>query len=212
MRPKSRATVVRVFSGVCPVRSTSAATSVIAASVVSTSISEMAPTAVVFPTPKPPAITIFTGMGCIGRGCACRPSEGSSVELVQSTDHPLNDLDTTGRVDRRPGDREITAGDQVADQNADDSQMQVQGTGDLDNCMRLLAENNDVANFELQGVGLGSPGEGREYLGLDRKTLVHRPSASSGEHVGRKPGWVQCGPLLGHYALPYDVSNRPQTS
>ena len=55
--------MVVVLSGTSPVRSISAATSVMAASVVSTGISEMAETAVVLPTPKPPAITIFTGIG-----------------------------------------------------------------------------------------------------------------------------------------------------
>jgi hypothetical protein len=66
--PKSIATVVVVFSGTSPVRSISAATSVMAASVVSGGESEMIPTAVVFPTPNPPAITILIGVGAIGSG------------------------------------------------------------------------------------------------------------------------------------------------
>ncbi len=57
------ATVVVVLSGVIDVSSTPAATSVIAASVVSGSISETGATAVVLPTPKPPATTILTGNG-----------------------------------------------------------------------------------------------------------------------------------------------------
>src|SRR4029450_7905874 len=122
MRPKSRATVVRVFSGVCPVRSTSAATSVIAASVVRTAISETAPTAVVLPTPNPPAITIFTGMGGSGRDGPYRPSERGSVELVESTDHPLNDLGATGRIHPGLGYREVPAGDQITNEDPDHAQ------------------------------------------------------------------------------------------
>lgn len=63
MQPKSRATVVVVLAGTWPVRSISAATEVIAASVRSGVISEIEDTAVVLPTPKPPAITILTGVG-----------------------------------------------------------------------------------------------------------------------------------------------------
>src|SRR4051812_30020614 len=63
MRPKSNATVVVVFAVPSRVRSISAVTSVNAASVVSGTISEIDPTNVVFPTPKPPATTILTGNG-----------------------------------------------------------------------------------------------------------------------------------------------------
>ena len=45
------------------VSSTPIDTSVISASVTSGSISEIAPTNVVFPTPNPPLITIFTATG-----------------------------------------------------------------------------------------------------------------------------------------------------
>src|SRR5688572_427174 len=79
MVPKSMATVVVVLSGTAPVRSMLAATSVIAASVVSGGESEITPTVVVLPTPKPPAITIFTGVGAMGsRYCG------------KATDHPLD--------------------------------------------------------------------------------------------------------------------------
>ena len=59
-RPKSIATVVVVFSGTADRSSVSLLAAVITASVVSGVISETAPTKVVLPTPKPPAITIFT--------------------------------------------------------------------------------------------------------------------------------------------------------
>jgi hypothetical protein len=63
MQPKSSATVVVVFPGVRSFWSTSAPVAVIAASVRRGLISEIAPTAVVLPTPNPPAITSLTGVG-----------------------------------------------------------------------------------------------------------------------------------------------------
>ena len=80
-RPKSSATVVVVLSVVRPRRSMSAAAVVIAASVESTGTSEIADTAVVFPTPKPPATTILTGSGVGAAGTADPPAYGSADGL-----------------------------------------------------------------------------------------------------------------------------------
>ena len=63
MRPKSRAAVVSTLSGVRVATSTPTPTSVIAASVDSGSISEIEPTVVVLPTPKPPAMTTLSATG-----------------------------------------------------------------------------------------------------------------------------------------------------
>jgi hypothetical protein len=80
--PKSMATVVVVLSGVSDRSSTPAATSVMAASVVSGGTSETEATAVVLPTPNPPAITIFTGMGAgAGSGSARGPASKSMSNL-----------------------------------------------------------------------------------------------------------------------------------
>ena len=62
IRPKSIATVVVVLPGTALTSSTPTDAVVMAASVVSGGISEMARTIVVLPTPKPPAMTIFRGM------------------------------------------------------------------------------------------------------------------------------------------------------
>src|SRR4051812_1636735 len=86
IQPKSSATVVDILAGTSPARSISAATDVIAASVVSGVISEITDTAVVLPTPKPPAMTIFTGTG--GR---CAPAS-SSADGFESTDYPLDQV------------------------------------------------------------------------------------------------------------------------
>src|SRR4029453_726156 len=85
MRPKSIATVVAVLWGSADRSSTPAEAVVMAASVVSGSISETTPTSVVLPTPKPPAMTILTG---IGRRCWGDGRVRSEVGL-ESIEHPL---------------------------------------------------------------------------------------------------------------------------
>src|SRR5918998_3125520 len=72
-QPKSMAMVVVVFAEAGPGSSTPTDSMVISASVVSGEISEIAPTVVVLPTPKPPATMILTGTGGAGRG----PGTGS---------------------------------------------------------------------------------------------------------------------------------------
>src|SRR5688500_4695203 len=98
IRPKSSATVVVTLSGTWPVRSISAATSVMAASVVSTGISEMLATVVVLPTPKPPATTIFTGTGRRRRRCAV--AGGGYVVVTSGPDAELEFLDQLRREER----------------------------------------------------------------------------------------------------------------
>ncbi len=67
IRPKSIATVVVVLvAPASPASSTPSECSVIAASVVSGSMSEIEPMNVVLPTAKPPAMTIFTTVGAAG--------------------------------------------------------------------------------------------------------------------------------------------------
>src|SRR3954447_22738917 len=82
MRPKSIATVVVVLPRTRLRSSTSADTVVMAASVVSGVISEIAPTNVVLPTPKPPATTILTGIG------AARTASG--LEGAYTIDQPFD--------------------------------------------------------------------------------------------------------------------------
>src|ERR1700712_624962 len=81
--PKSMATVVVVLVECWPGTSIPTATSVISASVVSGEMSEMAPTVVVFPTPKPPAMTILTGIG----GLVATTGAVRSGDGAESTDH-----------------------------------------------------------------------------------------------------------------------------
>src|SRR5207245_1502051 len=91
--PKSSATVVVVLVGTASVRSTTALAEVIAASVVSAGSSEMALTAVVLPTPKPPATSSLTGVGGRRRWVAGAAYSGDGLE---TTDH-LPDRFEVGR-------------------------------------------------------------------------------------------------------------------
>jgi len=85
-RPKSKATVVVVFRSRWPRSSIPTEAVVVAPSVVSGSISDRAPMAVVLPTPKPPETMILTGIGVrpapfgaspfmvlLGRSCDAAP-------------------------------------------------------------------------------------------------------------------------------------------
>src|SRR6218665_2146889 len=84
MRPKSIATVVVVLrSDTPPSSSTPTECSVIAASVLRGSMSEMEPMKVVLPTAKPPATTILTTVGAtlpaVPAGAATPASEGGNA-------------------------------------------------------------------------------------------------------------------------------------
>src|ERR1041384_7725700 len=121
-QPKSMATVVDVLSVVLPGTSIPAAASVISASVVSGMISEIAPTAVVLPTPKPPATTIFTGMGGLGGGAVAVDAE--SGERTKSIDHSQDGFRVVGGVHVARVYVEMAGRPQIADQDLGDPQVQ----------------------------------------------------------------------------------------
>src|SRR6185437_6707556 len=120
-QPKSMATVVVVLSVVLPGTSIPAAASVISASVVSGMISEIAPTAVVLPTPKPPATTIFTGIGGLGRGAVAVDASG---ERTKSIDHSQDGFRVMGGVHIGRVYVEMTGRAQVADKDLGNAQVQ----------------------------------------------------------------------------------------
>src|SRR5690606_23522180 len=90
MRPKSIATVVVVLRSVTPpASSTPTECSVMAASVLSGSMSEIDPMKVVLPTANPPAITILTTVGATcGSVVATDASEGCDAieDTLQKTE------------------------------------------------------------------------------------------------------------------------------
>src|SRR5688500_11384515 len=111
-RPKSIATVVVVLLATFEVSSTPSETLVMAASVLSGSISEMEPTKVVLPTAKPPATTIFTGRG------AEVPGSAGASEGLETIEHPFQQLEvgTLARVVRTV-EVEQSVGDEIAGQH-----------------------------------------------------------------------------------------------
>src|SRR3954447_14084674 len=130
MRPKSSAAVVSTLSGVSVATSTPTPTSVMAASVVSGSISEIEPTVVVLPTPKPPAMTTLSAMGAGAR------SEATDT-LQQSFEH-TDALVEDGARGRADGEDAFTG--EVADQHAHDTDGHLEDRRDLHDRVLLVAE------------------------------------------------------------------------
>src|SRR5689334_18946674 len=105
--------------------------SVMTASVVSGGISLTAPTNVVLPTPKPPAMTIFTDNGA---AAARGAGGGAASDGAEAIEHLLE----KGRVRTRAGavgGRDVhveeAVGEHVGEQNARHPERQVRVRGDL---------------------------------------------------------------------------------
>src|SRR6266567_9323818 len=152
----------------------SAATSVMAASVVSSGISEITDTAVVLPTPNPPAITIFTGSG---------GPDPASTDGLESTDDPFDDLRVVVEAGVRPAYGQVSRGDEVTGQHPGHAEVQAETGGELRDRQRPLAEPHDVAVLVLEAVHVDPPDGGAEDLGLDLECGVHRADPTAGEQV-----------------------------
>src|SRR4051794_16726408 len=111
-RPKSIATVVVVFVPTSPRLSTDSPSVVIAASVVNGAMSEIAPTKVVLPTPKPPATTILTGTGA---GVA---RVGTVSESTNTFDQSRDEVDVFGDTETREERFQQAFDDQVGGDHA----------------------------------------------------------------------------------------------
>src|SRR3954471_6811888 len=140
MRPKSIATVVVPLPGTLDASSTPCPAEVITASVVRGSISETAPTSVVLPTPKPPAMTIFAEV--ISLGCAPARSE-----LAKSTQHPFQQIHPLREAFLGSGtvQRQQPVGDHVGDEHPGYSQREPAVGRDLGQRLRpRLAQHGDA--------------------------------------------------------------------
>src|SRR4029077_3007868 len=142
MQPKSSATVVVVFPGTCPVRSISAATDVIAASVVRGRISGIAATVVVFPTPKPPAMPILTGVG--GR----RAPAAGSPDGFKSTDDPFDHIYILEELCAGSSAEDVPDLGEVGHQHPCNTDVQAEYRGNLGHRLCLKAQRDDVAALE----------------------------------------------------------------
>src|SRR6266487_1822789 len=146
MRPKSMATVVVVLPAMPVVSSTPRLAVVRAASVVRGMISETAPTKVVLPTPKPPAMTILTGVGA--------RSEAAELDRAESIQHPLEKSEVGAVADLRGAVHLHQAlFGHVADQHAGDTKWQIQPRGDLSDRQDIPAEQRDRTPLEAQVWG-----------------------------------------------------------
>src|SRR6478609_7191643 len=133
MRPKSSAAVVSTLSGVSVATSTPTPTSVIAASVVSGSISEIEPTVVVLPTPKPPAMTTLSAMGA-----------GARSEATDTLQQSFEDADAFVELGARSrADGEGPLGGEVADEDPHHAEVELEDRRDLDDRVRFLAQLDD---------------------------------------------------------------------
>src|SRR3954470_12086409 len=132
MRPKSMATVVVSLPGTLDGSSMPWPAEVMTASVVSGSISETAPTSVVLPTPKPPAMTIFAEV--ISLGCAPARSE-----LAKSTQHPFQQIHPLRESCFWSGavQRQHAVGDHVGDENPGHAQWVPDQRGELGERLRF---------------------------------------------------------------------------
>src|SRR4051812_23172585 len=180
-RPKSIATVVVVFRLPEPASSTPTDSEVIGASVVSGSISERAPTVVVLPTPNPPEMRIFTGIGGL-RVSAPAPdmvSEGSDT-----VDQPFNEMDVVRQGHRRGGAEQNARGDQISGQNLDDADREPDPRRHFSHRYRRLAGSDDRGHL------------GRPAVPDDR------PPVPDQERLDPDPGGSTAGPATGQQIGP----------
>src|ERR1700733_1460383 len=109
------ATVVVVLLGVADRSSWPMLASVMTASVVSGTISDTEPTSVVFPTPKPPATTIFAEVvafrplgGCCGTPRELEPPKTREHPFQEVHGWPVTDDHPTGVDDDQPHAGHVT--------------------------------------------------------------------------------------------------------
>src|SRR5574341_754644 len=207
MRPKSIATVVVLLSGTAEMSSMLNDAAVISCSVVSGGLSETAPTKVVLPTPKPPAIRILSG-----KICRSAPDGGVGGEVRSARTEPLQEPAEDGLA-RPPAlpcrlgqvDGEAADVDEVADQDPGDAHGDPEGGGDLGDRHGPGAHPDDGGRLVPQGRGLpgGVPGEGDHRL--DGQVLARAPGPAARERVDRDDamlaGLLGAAAVSGHGAL-----------
>src|SRR5690606_27330427 len=182
MRPKSIATVVVVLVSTPSVSSTPTPRSDSTSSVRSGLISLIDPTRVVLPTPNPPAMRILSATG--------------SSESTESIDHFLENALTRARSGRGGGRyRDEALVTQVAQQDADDSDWQVELDGHVGHRDRVAGRAHDERLLGGEVV----PGFPHGAHGRDEVEIVpRRPRTTSDESVGPHDGpGVLVQPLRG---------------
>src|SRR3569833_561951 len=133
MRPKSIATVVVVLASTPATSSTRTPRSVRISSVRSGLVSETAPTSVVFPAPKPPAMRILIALGSL------RPCRSKRMESIDHCPVHLLVVHEFG-VGLRVLHRDETLVEKITEQHAHGDGRKSQMPGDLRDGHHLLAE------------------------------------------------------------------------
>src|ERR1700722_13788191 len=182
MRPKSSATVVVVFPGTCDRSSTPAAASVMTASVVRGSISEMLATVVVFPTANPPATTIFMGRG--GRRWRPAASAFRSGDSSETIENPPDGVDAVRALFVGDMDAEIAVPGQISYQDSHHPKVQRQLGADLRDRLGDPAQRDDVPALEVQDSPVHVTVVGGDDLGFRRDRLLGPDHVARGQHEG----------------------------
>src|SRR5262245_40052023 len=153
------------------------AASVIGASVVSGSISEIAPTNVVLPTPNPPLMTIFTVAG--------RDRDWSKSEGPDTVSDPFDhvDSDSAGVLNR-----DVSRRSQIGNQHSRHPQRHRQRNGDLGDRTRRLAQRDEAGAFEHQRrVECGGLGGDQCF---DSKPVLDRLRAATRDQIRPDDGSI----------------------
>src|SRR4051794_21782713 len=181
MRPKSMATVVDRLLPTWLRSSTPAEASVIAASVVSGRISDTAPMNVVLPTPKPPAITILTGMSvAAGAGAPTGTSTGA-----KSTEQPLEGLAIGMIAGLGNVHGEEALGGQVRHQDPRRAEGHADASRHLGDGDGPTAEQDDVAALELDVEHAAEPFARGRHERLHGQVVACRADTALCDRVGR---------------------------
>src|SRR4051812_7715376 len=185
IRPKSRATVVVVLSSIPPRLSMPTLAVVMSSSVFSGSISLAAPTKVVFPTPKPPAIRILTWVG----------NGSDSFKAIEQLLQEVS-VGGYGGGTRGPHGHGFTL-HEVGEEHLGDDDGEAHVRGHLGDGDRATAEPEHLGVLEIQaGRCLGGRDHQREEVEFDVRTRTagaHRVRAYQGTGVLVEPYLVVTG-------------------
>src|SRR5215468_7550539 len=217
IRPKSMATVVVVFCGKPARSSTWEPAEVMTASVVSGTISDTEPTNVVFPAPKPPAITILTEVSLAAPGAP-------RSEVAESTEHLLKEGEVGAAVrSTRLVDHHQALVGKIADEHPGDTERNGQQCRDLRNRTELAAHGEDLPAFRgsqklqlLTGGGGGDEGFDGQVIPRPRPATGHgvRPDqwsriASGTRHRAPCHGITEAVPPAARRAAPASAHRPP---
>ena len=195
------ATVVVVLVVTFDASSIPSLTLVMAASVVSGSISEIEPTNVVLPTANPPAITIFTGMGAGAVGASPMSAVAMS-EGLEAIEDPFEQSEIRSTSGRAGVDGDVSLVDEIAQDDPGDPERETKTGRDLGRGEWGCEQVQDLAPLEGEGggglltlrgavddrfdleFGAGARAPARDGVRTDPEAVTR---IAIGAHLGRAP-------------------------